>query len=79
MQLRKRNTDLAGLTEYLGLEPNERNRRSVYRQAWEGLIPHSKRGKFLIFDLDQIDRWLKANQRVSVQQALENAGVQPRR
>lgn len=34
---------------------------TVYKKASRGEIPHSKNGKRLVFDLEEIDRWLLAN------------------
>ena len=50
--------DLTGL---LKARPFIGSRSTIYKKAYQGLIPHSKRGKKLYFDLKEIDAWLLAN------------------
>ena len=60
--------DLDGL---LKARPFIGSRSTIYKKISKGLIPHSKRGKKLYFDLDEIDRWLLSNKVKSVTE-LEN-------
>jgi len=32
-----------------------------YKLTSQGLIPHSKRGKYIYFDLEELDAWMLAN------------------
>lgn len=50
--------DLNGLLE---ARPILGSRSTIYKKVYKGLIPHSKRGKKLFFDLKKIDAWLLAN------------------
>jgi len=50
--------DLSGL---LKARPFIGSRSTIYKKAYQGLIPHSKRGKKLYFDLSEIDKWLLQN------------------
>ena len=50
--------DLDGL---LAARPIIGSRNTIYKKASNGLIPHSKRGKKLFFDLHAIDQWLLEN------------------
>lgn len=52
--------DLGGL---LAARPFIGSRSTIYKKAAEGKIPHAKRGKKLLFDLNEIDIWLLANKR----------------
>lgn len=54
----KRIVDLDGL---LKARPYIGSKGTVYKKVSKGLIPHSKNGKRLIFDLQVIDEWLLAN------------------
>ena len=58
--------DLTGLLE---ARPFIGSRSTIYKKAYQGLIPHSKRGKKLYFDLKEIDAWLLANKVTGVAQA----------
>ena len=51
--------DLDGL---LKARPFIGSRSTIYKKVSSGLIPHSKQGKRLIFDLNVIDQWLLSNQ-----------------
>ena len=50
--------DLTGLLE---ARPMIGSRSTLYKKVSKGLIPHSKQGKKLYFNLEEIDRWLLAN------------------
>lgn len=50
--------DLTGLLE---ARPILGSRSTLYKKVSKGLIPHSKQGKKLYFNLDEIDHWLLAN------------------
>lgn len=50
--------DLDGLLE---ARPFIGSKVTVYRKVSKGEIPHSKQGKRLIFDLNEIDKWLLSN------------------
>ena len=50
--------DLDGLVK---ARPFIGSRSTIYKKVSAGLIPHSKRGKRLIFDLKVIDEWLLSN------------------
>lgn len=50
--------DLDGL---LNARPMVGSRSTVYKKACRGIIPHSKNGKRLVFDLHVIDQWLLSN------------------
>lgn len=47
--------DLNGLLE---ARPHIGSKSTIYKKVYQGLIPHSKRGKKLYFDLKEIDAWL---------------------
>ena len=57
--------DLTGL---LKARPFIGSRSTLYKKAYQGLIPHSKRGKKLYFDLTEIDNWLLANKANAISQ-----------
>ncbi len=48
--------DINDFCAYTGL-----SKQTVYRKTASGEIPHSKRGKRLYFDKNEIDEWLMAN------------------
>ena len=50
--------DLDGL---LKARPFVGSKSTIYKKVSRGEIPHSKRGKRLIFDLKTIDHWLLSN------------------
>lgn len=50
--------DIDGLIE---ARPMVGSKPTVYRKVSKGEIPHSKQGKRLIFDLNEIDKWLLSN------------------
>lgn len=50
--------DIDGLIE---ARPFIGSKVTVYRKVSKGEIPHSKQGKRLIFDLNEIDKWLLSN------------------
>ena len=54
----KQVVDLNGLLE---ARPNIGCKSTLYKKISKGLIPHSKRGKKLYFDLNEIDAWLMEN------------------
>lgn len=60
--------DLNGLLKH---RPLVGSKSTIYKKAHKGLIPHSKRGKRLYFDIRQIDEWLLSN-RVKTVQEIEN-------
>lgn len=51
--------DLNGLIK---ARPFLGSRSTIYKKVSSGLIPHSKNGKRLIFDLRKIDEWLLENE-----------------
>jgi len=55
--------DLSGL---LAARPFLGNRSTLYKKIAQGLIPHSKQGKKLFFDLKEIDKWLLENKVKSI-------------
>ena len=57
-ELTNRIVDLKGL---LKARPIVGSRSTIYKKTYSGLIPHSKRGKKLFFDLKKIDEWLLDN------------------
>lgn len=57
-QPQKRVVDINGLLEE---RPFIGSRSTIYKKVSKGLIPHSKSGKRLIFDLQIIDDWLVSN------------------
>lgn len=62
--------DLDGLLEarpYIG------SRSTIYKKVRIGLIPHSKEGKKLYFDLQEIDKWLMSNKIKTPSQIQEEA------
>jgi excisionase family DNA binding protein len=64
--------DLDGL---LSSRPILGSRSTLYKKISAGKIPHSKRGKKLYFDLDEIDRWLLSNKKKTIvehQQEMDN-------
>ncbi len=50
--------DLDGLLES---RPFIGSRSTIYKKVSRGEIPHSKSGKRLIFDLNEVDKWLLSN------------------
>lgn len=50
--------DLKGLLE---VRPFIGSQSTIYKKVALGLIPHSKQGKKLFFDLAEIDNWLLSN------------------
>lgn len=53
--------NLDQLCNYAGL-----SKQTVYKLTGRGLIPHSKRGKRLFFEKNQVDAWLLENKRATV-------------
>lgn len=47
--------DLNGLIK---VRPIIGSKSTIYKKVYQGIIPHSKRGKKLYFDLAEIDQWL---------------------
>lgn len=54
----KRVVDLNGL---LSARPEIGSRSTIYKKTHQGIIPHSKQGKKLFFNLEKIDNWLLEN------------------
>ncbi len=48
--------DIDEFCDYTGLA-----KQTVYKMTGKGLIPHSKRGKRLYFDQEQVNAWLLEN------------------
>ena len=55
--------DLDGL---LQARPILGSRSTLYKKISNRILPHSKRGKKLYFDLEEIDRWLLANKKKTI-------------
>lgn len=60
--------DLDGL---LKARPFIGSRSTIYKKVSDGIIPHAKNGKRLIFDLQVIDEWLLSN-RIKTSKEIEN-------
>jgi len=58
IQPERKVVDLNGLLE---ARPIIGSRSTIYKKVYRGLIPSSKRGKKLYFNLDEIDEWLLVN------------------
>lgn len=64
--------DLNGL---LKARPFIGSRSTVYKKVSSGLIPHSKSGKRLIFDLRLVDEWLLSNKVKTVKEIEKEAEI----
>jgi len=62
---KERVVDMDGLIK---ARPFIGSRSTIYKKVSAGLIPHSKQGKRLIFDLNLIDDWLLSNKIKTVQE-----------
>ncbi len=65
------NTKIVDLTGLLAARPIVGTRSTIYKKISRGLIPHSKRGKKVYFNLDEIDEWLLANRVSTVEERKE--------
>lgn len=59
--------DIDAFCQYTGL-----SKQTVYRKTRTGEVPHSKRGKRLYFDKNEVDEWLLAN-KISTKTIAEQA------
>jgi len=50
--------DLKGLLKH---RPEIGSSSTIYKKTHQGIIPHSKQGKKLFFNLEKIDNWLLEN------------------
>ena len=60
--------DLNGL---LKARPFIGSRSTIYKKISKGIIPHSKRGKKVYFDLEEVDAWLISNKKKTVSDLLQ--------
>ena len=67
-QNEKQVVDLDGL---LLARPHIGSQSTLYKKVSKGLIPHSKQGKKLYFDLNEIDAWLMEHKVKSTHQLKE--------
>ena len=51
--------DFKGLMKY---RPQVGSESTIYKKVSQDVIPHSKRGKKLFFELGKIDKWLLGNE-----------------
>ena len=50
------------LEKLIELRPVLGSKSTIYKKTHSGTIPHSKRGKKLLFNLERVDEWLMENQ-----------------
>ena len=54
----KQATKVVDLNGLVAARPIVGSKSTIYKKVHQGLIPHSKRGKKLYFNLEEIDTWL---------------------
>lgn len=64
---RQRRVGLKAAAKYCGLAE-----RTLYKKTHRREIPHSKVGGRLFFDLDELDVWIDAGRRRTVQEAVQD-------
>lgn len=52
---------IVSLEKLIELRPVLGSKSTIYKKTYSGEIPHSKRGKRLFFDLEEIDAWMMEN------------------
>lgn len=55
-------TDVKGLVEYLKSTGNGLSQSFIYRLVQENKIPHKRVGAKIIFDIEEIERWLSTGE-----------------
>jgi excisionase family DNA binding protein len=64
MQIVKKSLNIEELIEYLqNVYGITRKKRTIYELSRNQKIPAKKFGKTLVFDVDDIDKWIKENMR----------------
>jgi excisionase family DNA binding protein len=64
MQIVKKSLNIEELIEYLqNVYGITRKKRTIYELSRNQKIPAKKFGKTLVFDVDDIDKWVKENMR----------------
>jgi hypothetical protein len=64
MQIVKKSLNIEELIEYLqNVYGITRKKRTIYELSRNQKIPSKKFGKTLVFDVDDIDKWVKENMR----------------
>lgn len=57
---------IVDLNKLIELRPQVGSKSTVYKNTANGIIPHCKRGKRLLFELEKIDTWLLENEIATV-------------